>query len=165
MSNSMNFKTIISLIYKPFNSWNQFKITTCNGERFIIPYLPSLKKRVSDCQEYFYRFRQICLPMGHNRSNSVQRSANGHTGHSIFRGRHIRSKWGTGRRRPSTFNHQRRLAEFSGAEAIAYGNRRHSQACANRSPTGGCAFRHPPGMSARQGIAAAKTRKKAKKGG
>ena len=29
----------------------------------------------------------------------------------------------------------------------------------------GCAFRHPPGMSARQGIAAAKTRKKAKKGG
>ena len=89
MSNSMNFDTIIPLIYKPFNSWNQFKITTCNGERFIIPYLLSLKKRVSDCQEYFYRFRQVCLPMGHNRSNSVQRSANGHTGHSIFRGRHI----------------------------------------------------------------------------
>ena len=53
MSNSMNFNTIISLIYKPFNSWNQFKITTCNGERFIIPYLLSLKKRVSDCQAIF----------------------------------------------------------------------------------------------------------------
>ena len=33
--------------------------------------------------------------------------------------------------------------DFSGTEAVAYGNRRHPQACANRSPTGGMSVSSP----------------------
>jgi len=35
-----------------------------DGRYFIIPYLLSLRQCVSDCQESFHHFPQVCLPMG-----------------------------------------------------------------------------------------------------